>query len=1184
MKNLAIQTLSSTVQGNNKMIRIKKKLTRNIFFTLLATSILGGSNIRFAEANEDIGFSISVDGETIAGSHTIEADQRQQDLLLDQVDIQVKFDGLGVEPKLNVSTGDLRTAYQAGDNIEFLATSNYPAWIAGSELRIFKRGDRVTSNPTQTISVSKSGYASWQMPEATLGDDGEYFYVLRVYDDKGRFDETVPLNLTRTSSAFETHETTGNVISAGNGEDRTAVRNIPVYGGAVTIFGRNVPNGVTVSALGEVLPVDAEDQFVVQRILPPGDHSVDVDIQAPNSDGLQFNREINIPHNEWFYVGLADLTLGKRKGNSTLSQTAPGEYDSTYTKGRLAFYLKGKIQGKYLLTAAADTGDAELKNLFRGLDEKDPRSLLNRIDPDDFYPVYGDDSTSVEDAPTKGKFYVRLERGDSHVMWGNYKTKVKGTKFIRNERALYGAQAVYRSESATAHGDRTVEVEAYVSQPDTLPQRDEMRGTGGSAYFLTRQDITKGSQTVTIEARDLTTGQVVSRTQLLDEKDYRIDYVQGVVILNTPLASTGSGGNLINSGALGNHALNLIVQYEYTPTVGDVDGYSYGGRAQAWLGDDIRVGVSGMHEETGIADNQIVGADIHVRLGDNSYIETEIAQSEGPGFGRSTSINGGLTINNNGTSGIAGRKARAYSAKALIDLSDIDPSQNGEIGAYYERREEGFSSLSYETSIQQRIWGAHADVEINDTFSYRLNYEDFEDKAGKAKREGNAEVETKFDETLALRLGVKFTDLKNPNPADQNGERFDVGARLTYTPDEDNKIYIFGQTTVRRRGNIDRNERYGIGAETRLSEKVGIRGEISDGTTGLGGLVALTYDPTADDHYYVGYQLDPDRTMSGSSLYGTDLGAIVIGAKRRYNDLLAAYVENNYDMFGERRALTTTYGVAYTPNASWTVNGDIEYGDIEDPAGADLTRTAVSLSVGYRDSEVISWKVRGEARFEDSTDVAKDRDTYLASAGLSYKADENWRFIANLDAVISNNNNNAVLDGDYIEASLGYAYRPVDNDNFNALVKYTYLYDLPGPDQVTVNSGTLGPSQKSHVFSADFIYDVSDRWSVGAKYGFRIGEVSLDRTSSNFTRSSAHLGVIRADYHFVKNWDAFAEARVLKATEIDTTDFGFLAGIYRHVGDNLKVGVGYNFGRFSDDVTDLTFDDGGAFLNIIGKF
>ncbi|MGC5198794.1 hypothetical protein, partial [Aphanothece microscopica] len=153
---------------------------------------------------------------------------------------------------------------------------------------------------------------------------------------------------------------------------------------------------------------------------------------------MRFTRAVNIPSSEWFYVGLADLTVGHNGGSKGIEDVKPGEFDDVYTKGRAAFYLKGKIKGSYLLTAAADSGEDSVENMFRGLDEKDPKSLLSRIDPDDYYAVYGDDSVSIEDAPTRGKFYVRLERGDSRVMWGNFKTEIRGTEFLRNDRGLYG--------------------------------------------------------------------------------------------------------------------------------------------------------------------------------------------------------------------------------------------------------------------------------------------------------------------------------------------------------------------------------------------------------------------------------------------------------------------------------------------------------------------------------------------------------------------------------------------------------------------------------------------------------------------------------------------------------------------------------------------------------------------------
>jgi len=53
---------------------------------------------------------------------------------------------------------------------------------------------------------------------------------------------------------------------------------------------------------------------------------------------------------------------------------------------------------------------------------------------------------------------------------------------------------------------------------------------------------------------------------------------------------------------------------------------------------------------------------------------------------------------------------------------------------------------------------------------------------------------------------------------------------------------------------------------------------------------------------------------------------------------------------------------------------------------------------------------------------------------------------------------------------------------------------------------------------------------------------------------------------------------------VTSDEFGALVGIYRHVGDNAKIGAGYNFSRFSDDLRDFDADSDGFFINLVGKF
>ena len=60
---------------------------------------------------------------------------------------------------------------------------------------------------------------------------------------------------------------------------------------------------------------------------------------------------------------------------------------------------------------------------------------------------------------------------------------------------------------------------------------------------------------------------------------------------------------------------------------------------------------------------------------------------------------------------------------------------------------------------------------------------------------------------------------------------------------------------------------------------------------------------------------------------------------------------------------------------------------------------------------------------------------------------------------------------------------------------------------------------------------------------------------------------------------------LLKAS--DTNDGrrqGFLLGVDRHLTDSMKIGVGYNFTDFSDDLRILDYDRRGWFLNFVGKY
>ncbi|MEQ8784610.1 MAG: TonB-dependent receptor [Roseibium album] len=1162
-----------------------------------------------------IPFVISVDGEVVDESSKKRARsfgspasakpvdrQRKTDVDLDAVDIQVKFDGLDQRTLLNVSTSSARRAFRAGETVEFLATANYPAFIVRAEIQIFDLSLTKDRQPLTVLPVNVNETANWTMPD---GGAGEFGYVLRVYDRKGRFDETEMLSLVRFVRGDQSSQQLA-AVAPGMAEDRTAVRNIPVYGGAITVFGRNVPPGYGVEALGDRIPIDKKRSFVVQRILPPGDHTVDISVVGSSKSGaLSFSRLVSIPANDWFYVALADLTLGKRFGGAGIEAVRGDEYDRAYVKGGLSFYLKGKIRGSYLLTVAADIQDDDWENILRNTTERDPQKLLERIDPDQFYPVYGDDSITMDDAPTDGKLYVRLERGGSHVMWGNYKTEVTGTEFLRSQRSLYGGSGVYRSEATTSSGEHRVEVSAYVAQPGTLSQQDVFLATGGAAYFLKRQDVSIGSATVSIEVRDPVTNRVIERQFLDEERDYTINYLQGLIILAKPLSPTSIVSDPVRDGALDNAKVFLVVQYEFTPTGADIDGYTYGARVQGWVSDKLRLGLTGGKEKADSRSHDLYGTDFIYYATPSSYVEGEFAQSDGIGLQSFHSTDGGLTFSEGSGLNSSRKKASAWRLRGALDLEDLGVrGLRGKLQGGYEERGAGFSTLYEETNVKRQVWDVQAEIAATDEIGFKLGYKELRDGAGQQRQDADFGVWWQVNDQLKFGAGASHTQIFSPAAISAgkfgyDGSRLDGGVRAEYNLNDDLDVYAFGQGTLVRSGDIDPNNRAGIGGRYQLTEKIGVLGEISHGTHGIGGAVTVNYDPSITDGYYVGYRLDPYRAYSldnSFTLNGADAGTIVMGSRTRISETTTVFSENNYDMFGRRKSLTQTYGVEYTPNSVWGFDSGLHLGSVKDETidpvngkqRADFDRKVASAAVRYREEEGgLEGHVRGEVRFESSEDNSRDATSYFFSSGLGWNVDENWRTLASLEGVLSESrSSSAFLDGNYLEASLGYAYRPIHHDRLNALFKYTFLYDDPGSGQVSAVTGTEnGPRQRSHILSADFDYQVQPWLSVGAKYGVRVGEVDFGvQGERDWALSSAHLAVVRTDLHFIKKWDLLLEARMLASPEADTTDFGTFVAVYRHLGENFKAGVGYNFGSFSDDLRDLTLDDEGVIFNLVGKF
>ena len=183
---------------------------------------------------------------------------------------------------------------------------------------------------------------------------------------------------------------------------------------------------------------------------------------------------------------------------------------------------------------------------------------------------------------------------------------------------------------------------------------------------------------------------------------------------------------------------------------------------------------------------------------------------------------------------------------------------------------------------------------------------------------------------------------------------------------------------------------------------------------------------------------------------------------------------------------------------------------------------------------------------------------------------------------LSDSSLGSFYDGGFTEAVVGYAYRPVGHDRLNALAKYTYFFNVPTTDQISVLGTPEQFLQKSHVASLDLMYDLTANLTLGGKFAYRLGQVSLERENPDFFDNTARLYILRSSWRFWRDWEGSVEGRMLELPDLDERRGGALVTLYRYLGDHFKVGVGYNFTDFSDDLTDLSYDQHGFFINLVG--
>ncbi|HXF77849.1 MAG TPA: SdrD B-like domain-containing protein, partial [Usitatibacter sp.] len=381
---------------------------------------------------------------------------------------------------------------------------------------------------------------------------------------------------------------------------------------------------------------------------------------------------------------------------------------------RAAFYLKGKIKGDYLLTAAYDSDKDTRERLFRD------------IQPDEFYPVYGDSAVRGFDAQSTSKLYVRVDKGRSYLLWGDFSTTAASEtrKLTNYTRSLTGLKEHYENSRLS--------VNAFASRDTTRQVIEEQRANGTSGPFqLSTSGSLVNSETIEVVTRDRNQPAIIIATVPLARfVDYEVEALTGRILFKAPIASVDKDLN------------PNFIRITYEVDQGGPEFWVAGVDAQVKVSDRIEVGGIFVKDKNPLQPFTLGGANMVVKLGAATYVISEVARSK------------------SGLDDITGNAGRIEVKHESKDLK---------ANAFVAHTDRGFENPGSYLIEGRSEAGGKVDYKISERLTLHAEALRTQDVQSGSRRDGaTAGLQIKLAEHLTLEVGMRHSAEKgdvSPIPA-----------------------------------------------------------------------------------------------------------------------------------------------------------------------------------------------------------------------------------------------------------------------------------------------------------------------------------------------------------------------------------------------------------------------------------
>ncbi|MCK5684773.1 hypothetical protein KAJ27_11650, partial [bacterium] len=992
--------------------------------------------------------------------------------------------------------------------------------------------------------------------------------------------------------------------------------NIKVNGSLMKIGDISLTSGNLIVYRGKSkvgkLKVDKNNQSLLQEsgiemILPAGRYMIEADGVTENIDSkitttekLLYTQELNVIKDDFIFVAMFDAEMGHNtfEGNIEPIQHDRRYRDKYWKDGRAAFYLKGKIKGKYLVTSSYDS-------------ERSRRDLFRKLDPDTYYPVYGDySSTSYDATNTQGKLYFMVEWDKSKALFGNFSADLSGSKLAPYSKSFYGGKLDYQSVATSPWGDPLTRIVIYKATQNQRSAHNEFLATGGSLYFLKHRNLINGSLRISIEVRDKLTGLVITKKSQTEGMDFNVDYGNGRILFFQPVRSRVMSNILTTNQLLDGNPVYVIAEYEFDDLYTFKEG-SVGGRIEQGVGEYVNVGGSYVKEEQGNRDYELKEADATVRFGKLASIRGEYAETQSSAMDMFLSDDGGLSfasisLNDNS-------KGRAYIFEGNILLG-----QKGIISAYHQNTGAGFSTSSTINQQGKKSTGMALTYNYNTMLNLSLRH-DIQEIISNTNAIATAQLGATKSTTSIIQIGgqkgkITYTgeyrrqQVQTPltgisTEANRPQQLFAV--QLDYKISEQYSAFLKQQGVISGTG----ENMTSLGVKAQINDKTSIQlahtiAEESNATSVDVGYspynwLQLTGNVARTDHRLQSMSNDSISLGATGNVYdklqlrttyalqksgdGISRNGVSVGSSYQVSPETMLTVDRAWLSGSGEKSISNIYGLSGKINERLAGNISYEDGLVLRLDGTTSNRKAGSIGftfVNDNDGDGENdFTASGKAEMRKDNSATGTAKHILLLGTLQGRINQNTTVFAKASIANAELPDQNTFEADYREYVLGVAYRPEFSDKLNLLSRYTYLKDNSPSSQ---SDYTELEEEKGHVFALEAIYDFSPKLQLMEKFAYRLGE---EKTAGfDFTKSQTSLWINRLQYNFNDNWSVATEYRILQQKQADDSKMGALMEVIRKIGEDFNVGLGYNFTDFNDNLTHLDYTVKGPFVRFTGVF